>query len=80
MAKVSPARSPCKTFHGYSESTVYIIVEVNYNYMTFINVRTVIRDNSCKCLHGGRAGDTFAIKIFFTFSQNNFVVEKVRLF
>ena len=47
MAKVSPARSPCKTFHGYSESTLYIIGEVSYNYMTFINVRTIIRDNSC---------------------------------
>ena len=43
MAKVSPARPPCKTFHGYSESTVYINDEVNYKYTTFINVRTIIR-------------------------------------
>ena len=28
MARVSPARPPCKTFHRYSESTLYTIVEV----------------------------------------------------
>jgi hypothetical protein len=45
MAKVSPARPPCKTFHGYYESKLHMIVEVNYNYMTFVNGRTSIRVN-----------------------------------
>ena len=28
-------------------------------------------------LHGGRAGDTLAIKIFFTLSHNKIIAEKV---
>jgi hypothetical protein len=39
MAKVSPARPPCKTFHGYSESKLHMIVEVNYMYTTIVNIR-----------------------------------------
>ena len=39
MAKVSPARPPCKTFQGCSESKLHMITEVNYNYMTVVNVR-----------------------------------------
>jgi len=60
MAKVSPARPPCKKFHGYSESKLHMIVEVNYNYMNI-----------------GRAGDTLAIKIFFTLSHTKIIAEKV---
>jgi hypothetical protein len=51
-----------------------MIVEVNYNYMTIVNIRTSIRVN---VLHGGRAGDTLAIKIFFTLSHNKIIAEKV---
>ena len=43
-----------------------MIVEFNYNYMNFVNVRISIRVN---VLHGGRAGDTFAIKIIALFHQ-----------
>jgi len=74
MAKVSPARPPCKTFHGHSESKLHMIVEVNYMYTTIVNIRTSIRVN---VLHGGRAGDTLAIKIFFTLSHNKIIAEKV---
>ena len=74
MAKVSPARPPCKTFRGYSESKLYTMTEVNYNYMTLVNTRTSIRVN---VLHGGRAGDTLAIKIFFTLLQTDSLAEKV---
>ena len=42
-----------------------MVIEVNYKYMTFVNVITNIRVN---VLHGGRAGDTFAIKMISTSS------------
>ena len=54
-----------------------MIVEVNYMYTTIVNIRTSIRVN---VLHGGRAGDTLAIKIFFTLSHNKIITEKVQLF
>ena len=74
MAKVSPARPPCKLFHGYSESKLHMITEVNYNYMTLGNIRTSIRVN---VLYDGRAGDTLAIKIFLTLSHTKIIAEKV---
>jgi hypothetical protein len=60
LSKGPPAPPPCKTFHGYSESKLHMIVEVNYNYMNI-----------------GRAGDTLAIKIFFTLSHTKIIAEKV---